>query len=112
MNRRTLLRTISAGILFATLPSGWFPGNFRATRRALEAMRHVGFLYLEEAPEEADAGRLKQLTGIRTPITDPSWVLRFRDQKRAEFSAGDTVLIDGWILARCEARLCALAALA
>jgi hypothetical protein len=34
------------------------------------------------------------------------------DRRRHDFAAGDTVIIGGWILARTEARLCALATLA
>jgi hypothetical protein len=34
-----------------------------------------------------------------------------RARCRQDFARGDTVLIDGWVLARTECRLCALVAL-
>ena len=70
----------------------------------------VGQVYLQEHPEEADVEALFGKIGAahlspkeRTPV--------IAGQIRADFAAGRVVTADGWVLARTEARLCALAAL-
>ena len=111
MNRRTLLGAMGASFLLSTLRLGWLPDAVRASKDASGAMRRAGRIYLKENPEEADIGRLRRLAGIQGPILAPDWTYRFGNLRRAEFEAGNTVIIDGWILAKYEARLCALVAL-
>lgn len=78
--------------------------------------RALGCAYLRLHPEEA--AREPLLERLLPDIQRGSEVLRrlttarlreaARRQRERDFARGDTVLIDGWILARTEARLCAL----
>ncbi len=74
----------------------------------------IGRCYLSLYPEKANRSvllaELKMtyplLTGHRIRLKE---VLYQRRQQ--QFLEGDTVIVDGWVLARCEAQLCALLAL-
>lgn len=76
---------------------------------------HIGREYLRLVPAEADASWLASVLSIGLPtdaMTDLAFLrnsLEFR--QRADFDAGDVVNVDGWILSRTEARLCAISAL-
>jgi hypothetical protein len=78
----------------------------------------IGKAYLATAPDEADKAMLVALLCPGAPSCYPellaldepafrSWIAR---RHRADFEEGRTVCVDGWILSRTEARLCALAA--
>lgn len=74
----------------------------------------VGRKYLEMVPEEGSEAQLvERLFGEKALIKGGRFqllkarVLRLRQQ---DFARGDLIEIDGWLLARTEARLCALAA--
>ncbi len=87
-------------------------------RRA--SARAVGRAYLERQPEEAHVERLvASLIGDATShearclIDDPDALRRaVRARCRRDFADGELVAIGGWLLARSEARICALAHLA
>ena len=74
-----------------------------------EAAKDIGQNYLAAYPEEGKLDRLAadfvgsdtlyDFEGLRKKVAD----LRVRD-----FSNEDTAIIDGWIFARVEARICAL----
>ena len=78
----------------------------------LDAPRAVGGRYLALYPAEADRAAL------RAGLIDSAWTLD-RKALRAwlvrrctqDFRNGNTVIVDGWVLARTEARACALVAL-
>ena len=116
--RRELFR-LAGGLVLATaggaVPDG---GLDRAAGAALArrwlrdpaAARRLGEHYLGAHPGEADPAFLLEaslgpgdLAGARD---------RFARRRRAEFEHGDTVELAGWVVARCEARLCALLRLA
>ncbi len=74
------------------------------------AAQVMGRQYLDSYPDEADgdrilgemvndAGRARPIRGLEDMIA------RARER---DFRRGDTVIIDGWVLARTEARVCAL----
>jgi hypothetical protein len=91
------------------------PGDgipFACDRQAAEK---VGRRYLAIAPSEANVGSLLEHLGLAASPSDDGdehrTHTRFAERRRREFANGDTVVIDGWILARSEARLCALIAL-
>ncbi len=75
------------------------------------AARTVGTHYLAQHPEERNAARLRQ--GLLAGAPTETGALRGHIQAkcRQDFAAGHTVVVDGWILARSEARACALVAL-
>ena len=78
----------------------------------------VGREYLRLLPaSEASAERLLHLLrradGTPFSVASPAVVrVLIREAQRSDFTEGRTVMVDGWILSRTEASLCALAALA
>lgn len=81
-----------------------------------DPLAYVGARYLATAPEEASVDRLTELVGVDPAVSDDRAALeaeipRVRDQIADEFEREETVRVDGWYLARTEARLCALIAL-
>jgi hypothetical protein len=81
-----------------------------------DGSRRLGRHYLATHPEEADIDTL--VTLLCTPGSDrwrpngsASFRLRLARCRTSDFIAGRVVDCDGWILARTEARACALAAL-
>ena len=113
-HRRHILRGLAAAGLLGSVWPGeaharFMPFSSGASRR--EAIR-LGRAYLEEHPGERDAARLQcDLPAGCTPGSPGFNCDSFAMQRAADFEAGDTVLVDGWLLARCEARLLALTAL-
>jgi hypothetical protein len=81
--------------------------------------RVIGEAYLQSAPDEASVAFLEQ--AIRNTIaaagvgagasTAPPLGQLLQERITADFSAGQMVSVKGWMLARTEARLCALMAL-
>jgi hypothetical protein len=120
IGRRTLLRSgliaalaLLAGPLAprraaAAGPAARLVGIFREPASA----RAIGRAYLRQAPEEADAARLLALIhpGDCAALSASELRRAVAARQRADFAAGRTVLLDGWVLSRTEARLCALAA--
>lgn len=83
-----------------------------------ESARAIGRRYLALTPEESDINRLTTLicgapenyVHLTRSRPDETRSL-LAAQQRADFAAGRTVMVDGWVLSQTEARLCALAAL-
>jgi len=82
--------------------------------RAPESAASIGEWYLHHVPDEASADQLTAAIAAGLPggLTGTDAHLRnaLADRVRDEFAAGDVVQLDGWIVARTEARLCALCA--
>ena len=82
--------------------------------------RAVGEAYLRRAPEEADPVLLVNAIcdrdrGLRQVLHHgDNGRLRaaINNRLRRDFAHGRTVMLDGWLLSRTEARLCALTAIA
>lgn len=80
-------------------------------------MRRLGRSYLEATPEERDGPTLLARLSLRDgiphfegrPRQEATW-RALKARRDQEFAAGDTVVVDGWLLARTEARLCAVLA--
>lgn len=73
----------------------------------------VGRRYLARFPDQADCALLLErsgLAGFQSNLpTETTWLKKALDQRRKQdFLAGDTVTLDGWILAQSEVCLCAL----
>jgi hypothetical protein len=84
-------------------------GRRFSDKAALVAVANV---YLAAHPEEADANRLQRLlfpgsSALSAQAFD-NWIVR---QISADFRAGNLAVVGGWVLAKSEARLCALASL-
>lgn len=74
----------------------------------------LGRKYLEKVPSERSMADLTALLlGNGAPeraVDIRALTARVRDLRYRDFLSGDLVPIDGWLLARTEGRLCALAA--
>ena len=71
----------------------------------------IGTAYRRDVPAEQSAATLR--AAVERAVDDAArWPWSARPSVEAlvaaEFAAGDTVIADGWVLARTEARLCAL----
>jgi hypothetical protein len=124
IGRRTLMRS---GLFAALAPTLALVAGPLAPRRAAAAgptarlagifrepasARAIGRAYLRQAPEEADAARPLDLIhpGDCAALSTTELRRAVAARQRADFAAGRTVLLDGWVLSRTEARLCAFAA--
>lgn len=85
----------------APMPEVELPFTHRASAQRL------GRAYLRCCPEEAEPGVLRRRLGLDRAAPAQDWSVAMA----ADFKAGRTVLVDGWVLSRTEARLCALALL-
>lgn len=121
-SRRPLLRNlaIGAGILAIgsslqsdSAVSPAHPGRVvRSLFRDTEGARLLGRLYLRDHPDESDASALLNLLNVAAPLDATALRHRIAEQRMADFRSGHLISIEGWLLARTEARACALAALA
>lgn len=73
---------------------------------ARAAARRVGRAYLRRHPAEADVALLR--AALAADLGDPE---RLRARVRGDFEREAVVRVQGWVLSRTEARLCALEAL-
>ena len=78
-----------------------------------EGVRRIGAAYLVATPEESNASVLFDAILAKRPDlarASRPHALRaaFTRAVRHDFAVGDVVVLDGWRLARTEARLCAL----
>ena len=95
------------------------PRNRSPQRAALEGFfsdresaRAVGRVYLEATPAEASLATLLERLDCEALSRDPGDArAELRARHRRDFREGRTVTLDGWLLSRTEARLCAVAAL-
>ena len=124
MRRIAVVLTVWAACL--VLPTGrsqarvsaGFVGDLCASLEALALPRAsaqaIGRAYLKRHSHEADPRRLATaVASALGPLPAPAAVLRarLREQIRRDFEEESTVWVEGWLLARTEARLCAVAAL-
>ena len=82
----------------------------RSDMGGLAELRRIGERYLAAHPEERSRALLVADVG---PVGDDGLAsfARLRDRVRDDFAARRTVTVDGWLLARTEARAAALLAL-
>ncbi len=71
----------------------------------LAALRRLGALYLAAHPEERSRTRLSRLL---IGGDDDSIPARLRSAVARDWSNNQVAVVDGWLLARSEARLCAV----
>ena len=124
MSRRRFLWSMVAAIVTPCVAWLGWTASPHAQRRAIEMLlgdlrgaREIGARYLALEPAERSADVLARHL-LRDPhkiafsVTDTAALRQALAAGRTrDFASGDTVIIDGWILARTEARLCALAAI-
>jgi hypothetical protein len=83
----------------------------------LDAARALGSLYLDNQPDRKELRTLEQRIfqlepGQSADEPNPETLRWLNEQVRSDFSTGRVVDVSGWRLAKTEAELCALAALA
>jgi len=109
------------GSLAITLP--WMaraapPADFGALVDSRASAERVGRRYLAMLPADTDRSRLLAMSpalgGTLRAIRHQPKVARglLRRSINDDFRRADTVIVDGWVLAATEARLCAIIALA
>jgi hypothetical protein len=100
---------------FACLAEVWRPPGRAAALTALvpnpASAAAVGREYLRVAPDEADIARLCELLWPAPGVPQGALSRALAQRQRKDFADGRVVRLHGWILARTEARLWALAAL-
>jgi acyl CoA:acetate/3-ketoacid CoA transferase alpha subunit len=129
ISRRNVLKQLALGGLIFVLPAALLtapatevfrPLASRLKRffRSAQSAQIVGQRYLAVTAGEADAALLAaRIAGTQqyylrlVSADEPTLRALLAVQQQADFAEGRTVNIDGWILSRTEARLCALAAL-
>lgn len=125
IGRRSVLATATMVLLAGAMPALVRPAR-SAIRDSCDAVAtlwsdtgsacRVGRSYLAQVPEDADRDRLVAILfgekGAHARMPAEALRARFARARQRDFEAGDTVIVDGWVLARTEARLCALTALA
>ena len=125
--RRERRRFLQAGAAFALL--GWldalaplraFAGpraerapelarELAALFRSPEPARALGRRILALHPEAGDARRLRARLGAAAAAGDAGALReRFAELRSRDFARARIVRVDGWVLARCEAEVCAL----
>lgn len=75
-----------------------------AKRAEIEPLQIVGRLYIESTPDEGDVGILLNSLPDADAANDDYWDV-FSRQMQADFVAGQTVTLEGWVLSRSECRL-------
>jgi len=105
IGRRGLLQALLAGFAAAGIPLPVAAlmraaNSARAAAQHLRSARALGRAYLEAYPEDELAGLVE-----RWPDADREALLR---DIHSDFERADVVWVKGWLLARSEARYCAL----
>lgn len=67
----------------------------------------IGSDYLTTNPDLNDTSRLLKSAGVHATKAGEV-VSAFESQRQTDFAAGDTVVVDGWVLSNAEMSLCAL----
>ena len=106
------------GSLAIALARAAMPANLDALLRHRAGAQRIGRRYLAMLPADADRSRLLTMSpmlghALRAVREGPEAAAALLQQGiREDFGRADTVIIDGWVLAATEARLCAVVALA
>jgi hypothetical protein len=117
--RRVILSSLALSLVVtSTASSASGRASLAALLSHLPAARLVGRHYLSLVPEERSAAALRRVLFDGADLEDgrPAGLERLRAhvhaRRRQDFAAGDTLVVGGWLIARTEARLCALSVLA
>lgn len=100
-------------------PAAAAPVDLLAWFAEPQEIRDIGEAYLARADGEPDLASLIEGMpplfapdgGLRADLSAAEAHARFDERVARDFERGDVVTVDGWVLARTEARLCAMAAL-
>ncbi|MDH5368225.1 MAG: hypothetical protein OEW67_14675 [Cyclobacteriaceae bacterium] len=73
-----------------------------------ETITSIGSKYLQQYPDENNKQTLVKKIVKNISGSDEVVIQKLNKQIKKDFEIGNTVLIDGWILSKTEARQCAL----
>ena len=82
--------------------------QFETMFRHPDTAREVGQIYLQAYPRHAKRAYLEHQVGLNHPL-DP--IKSFEAKREQDFLVGNTVTLDGWVLAKAEVCVCALLAM-
>jgi hypothetical protein len=103
----TLLGTVFAGPFAAS--AGAFTAAAVPDLAILDSVRRVGAAYLAQQSANADrSGLLAALEQALTGSGTAQAKQRLNARIKADFAAGRTIMLDGWVLSVTECQLCAL----
>jgi hypothetical protein len=119
LDRRRFLKLSALGVIATVADSACDGSSDRAVAAAdrprllsmfdAERVRELGNRYRASTPSESTATALREAIanghGLRIPFARNA---SLDDEIRDDFAAGRTVLVDGWVLSRTEARQAAL----
>ncbi len=75
----------------------------------LETAKRIGHVYLAAYPEDRSLNGLAvDFMGSNTHYDTGRLRKKIADLRVRDFTIADTIIVEGWILARVEARICAL----
>ena len=100
---------VSAGAVAATGALAAWRRNSDRSSATLEAIRHIGEVYLRAHPDQ-DADVLRRALPADVDLSgNPAQALRqLRDEVRHDYAVGDVEVLDGWRLSRTAVRTAAL----
>ena len=101
------LATVLPPVLRRAMPHGWLDVAGEVFRNAEHAV-NVGRACLARFPDMALTAPANMAT---LASSGSAFADRFQRQRRQDFAAGDVVVLQGWMFARCEADLCVALAL-
>jgi hypothetical protein len=111
MDRRKMLVTAAAATGASVLPHQPAAAGVSALDVLLPAgpeAERLGRRVLERHPRTAAAGRALAASLEVACGTNPETIRgAFADHRAVQLAALDTCVVDGWVLARCEAEICA-----
>lgn len=112
MRRRIFLGGLGAtalcSVLASPLPAASLPLPSRRRLPDLPGVARIGRRYLELHPEDASRAALAGRLGCAAGAGWEALGAALGPARQADFRAGRTLLVDGWVVAEAEARLCAL----
>jgi len=118
LDRRRFLQVTAAGMVASLASSACSRDSADDARRpgllemlGAERVWQIGSHYREAVPSENNEAALRAaISGSRPKTRSLStlWSDPIARQVRADFAAGRTVIVDGWVLSATEARQCAL----
>jgi hypothetical protein len=119
IDRRSLLSTLlrlSLAVGLCASSRGRIASGLEALYRGDDATVELGRTYLRMEPGESDQATLARLIAApelgSSTLPGPEAIRRLvARQVQEDFDRSDVVSVRGWLLARTEARICALAAL-
>ena len=120
MKRRNFLLLAATGIAALAIPTAYyFRGNGIYDRLLAQpqflsliwdagTINETGIKYKDQFPGETNVRTLVRQLSAETSGVDDALALTIAQNIKKDFVTGNTIMVDGWILSKTEARQCAL----